>query len=198
MGRVKPICIKISEQRLQEELPKAFDNKIVISFEGNYTPIQARSWIDTFNISSLVKLIYIDCLVSALFVAEVIAGKDGDDRDLLLNKTRGSVGGHFSTFNRYHTTFDPIKPGMFFHLIAILIRKASSATATFLKEVLAPFGEVVDREIAQGLEHFKIVALINTTERTFAKDALVEFEDGKTTKLVFKFYCPFSRCPFFL
>lgn len=192
----KVICIKISEQCLQEELPTTFDNKLVLSFEGTYTPTQTRSWIDTFNISSLVELIYIDSLVNALFVAKVIAGKDGDDKDSLLNQTHGKVEEHFATFNRYHTTFNSLKPGTFFYLIVVLIRKATSTTTTFLEEVFAPFGEVVDREIAQGLEHFKIVVLIVTTERTFERDALVEFEDGKMTKLAFKFFRPFSRCPF--
>lgn len=63
---------------------------------------------------------------------------------------------------------------------------------TFLNDVLAPFGEVVDREIVEGFENFKIATLIATTLHTFEQDVEVEFEEAKKTKLAFEFYRPFT------
>lgn len=57
--------------KLQQELPKAFHNKLVLAFEGNYSTIQAWSWIDIFNIASPTKLKYIAGLENALHEVEI-------------------------------------------------------------------------------------------------------------------------------
>lgn len=186
--------IKIPAARLQEELPQAFDNKVVLSFKGNYFVNQAQSWIETFNVTSGIKLLYIESLGNALYVAEVVETPLGGGRAELLTKTCGKVGGHFATFNIYHTIFDLLNPSIFYNLISVLIQNAIVAMVTFLKEVLAPFGVVVDSDFEHGLQHLKIFALVVTSRRTFERDALVEFEAGKTAHFAFEFFRPFVRC----
>lgn len=74
--------VKISAEHLCEELPRIFDNRVVAAFEGDYTPSQTHIWINEFNNSSDIQLLYTDTLVNSLFVVEVIEvfGDSGRER----------------------------------------------------------------------------------------------------------------------
>lgn len=111
-----------------------------------------------------------------------------------LVKPYGKARGHFATFNEYHTTFDLLNLENFHYLISVLTRKASTATITFLDDVLAPFGVVADRDFAPNLQHFKFFALVVTSRHVFERDTIVEFEKGKTTHLDFEFFKPYAWC----
>lgn len=129
-----------------------------------------------------------------MHLAEIEDAAGGDCRESLLLKGYAVAGGHYATFNQYHTTFDPRNPGDFRYLIAVLIRKATSATATFLKEILEPISLVVDREIKLGQEPFWIATLVVTPRRSFERIVETEFEDGKVASYDLEFFQPLSRC----
>lgn len=63
--------VKITTRRLQEELPKIFDCRVIDAFVGDYSPTQAISWITAFNIQSHIQLRYEDRLENSLFVIGV-------------------------------------------------------------------------------------------------------------------------------
>lgn len=91
--------------------------------------------------------------------------------------------------------FDPLNSGVFLYLIVVLIRKATSATSTFLDEILEAFGKVVNHEMEIGEEPFSIAALIVTTRQSFERQAVIEFNNGKTVSYNLAFFRPFARCP---
>lgn len=102
--------IKISASRLEEELPRIFNNKVILSFEGAYTRSQAKNWISSFNEDPPSKLTYGDSLINSLFAAEVIESPAGGGLDEFIRKSFAKAGGHFATFNSYRTMFDPQNP----------------------------------------------------------------------------------------
>lgn len=50
--------IVIPRQCLQDELPRLFHSRVVLSFEGAYTDMEAKKWILDFNETSPMKLVF--------------------------------------------------------------------------------------------------------------------------------------------
>lgn len=61
------IMIQIPKEWLQDAIPRIFQNKIVIAFDGSCTKLQAQKWIETYNSKELTQLVYVDSLVNDLF-----------------------------------------------------------------------------------------------------------------------------------
>lgn len=93
------ICVKIYTLKLQQEIPKAFHNKLVLTFKGNYSKIQACSWINIYNITSDTKLCYIVVLENTLHIAKIFEEVGSGGREALLGKGHIAADGHFVTFN---------------------------------------------------------------------------------------------------
>lgn len=102
------------------------------AFEGDYTLAQARIWINEFNNSSDIQLLYKDGLVNSLFVIEVIEFMGDDGHERILATPFQKAGGRFVSFNSYHSTFDPYDPIDFKYLIKVLYARDMWRLSPFL------------------------------------------------------------------
>lgn len=93
-GPPNVIRVKISTGAFE-----SFPQQTSHGLQRDYSPIQARSWIDIYNIAANTKLRYITRLENALHVVEIVEEVGSHNRDALLVKGHVDVGGHSASFN---------------------------------------------------------------------------------------------------
>lgn len=78
--------------------------------------------------------------------------------------------------NPYNLHFKPINPSDFKYLIYLQIKEGSHGICDFIDSVIEPIGKVVRRHIGLGMDHHRIMFLVETKLKQFALNGWVELQ----------------------
>lgn len=159
--------ITIPLHKLQTILPEIFHNKVVLVFTSDCSTTHAKQWIANFNGIQPSKLEYVDSLINAMFVVEVIDSLEGLTKEHIINKPYFEAVGRCATFNDYFSTIDSQAPSKFKYLVSMIIKKGSIEVFKCLDFILTPIERIVSRDIALGTFHYMITTVVGTTCKTF-------------------------------
>jgi hypothetical protein len=173
-----------------------YRNKVVLVFEGSTSNGQARQWINSYNRQSSHELSIFDPLANGLYLVEVYGEfVPGTIRGLLANSPLSlaehdhrraskqmlssktvNVEDRNVSVNRFTLSFRATNPTEFSHLVYFQIKEGSHCIYGLLETVFQQIGRVVPKYISFSTDLNHIIALVETTEKTFPSRIRINYK----------------------
>lgn len=160
--------IRVAPNKIRTSIQRHYSDKVILGFERPTSKYRAKEWITAYNEEAPIKLVFQVEIVNTLFVVKI------DIVDLKDAKRRLTSGrplhalDQYAFVNAYLENFDPRNLVDFKHLVTIVINKDSLMIHDHLKAITEPVGTLVKPGIIDSrIEHYRIIALVETTLRLF-------------------------------
>lgn len=171
-------------------------NKVILSFEEEFTLSDAREWVGYFNQKRGTKLTIVDALPLALFLVLLDVGNPVAAKSALL--AASPLGAHdvYALVNEFSEDPKPCNQRDFRHLVTVDIPLGTRKILRHIEFVVSPIGKYVKAKLASSNVNQHILVVVESQLKRFSVQGFFRLGGREVTKICFEYGGRNLRCCF--